>query len=175
MQYEDALARARANGDDTTKMEASYENFIADMNLANLMKLRAKVEPYHPQTVTKDISTMAALTSPILGVDDMRWYAFQIRVLMDEASMERYEELVEKPLAGVKDFNALETGDAYQMPVMFISGSCDWICPVGLVEDYMDVITAPRKKLYLIEGCGHSPQGQLPEEFCQAVKGFLHP
>ena len=173
--YEDALARARANGDDTTEMEASYENFIADMNLANLMKLRAKVEPYHPQTVTKDISTMAALTSPILGVDDMRWYAFQIRALMDDASMEHYEELVEKPLAGVKDFNALETGDAYQMPVMFISGSCDWICPVGLVEDYMDVITAPRKELYLIEGCGHSPQGQLPEEFCQAVKGFLHP
>ena len=25
--YEDALARARANGDDTTEMEASYENF----------------------------------------------------------------------------------------------------------------------------------------------------
>jgi len=36
--------------------------------------------------------------------------------------MEHYEELVEKPLAGVKDFNALETGDIYQMPMMFISG-----------------------------------------------------
>ena len=127
------------------------------MSLANLMQLRAKVEPYHPQTVTKDISTMAALTSPILGVDDMRWYAFQMRALLDDACMKYYEELVEKPLAGVKDFNALETGDAYQMPVMFISGSCDWIC----------------KELYLIEGCGHSPQGQLPEEFCRAVKGFL--
>jgi hypothetical protein len=63
---------------------------------------------------------------------------------MNDASMEHYEELVEKPLNGVKDFNALETGDAYQMPVMFISGSCDWICPVGLIEDYMDVIAAPR-------------------------------
>ena len=48
-------------------------------------------------------------------------------------------------LAGVKDFNALETGDVYQMPVMFISGSCDWICPVRLIEDYMDVIVAPKK------------------------------
>lgn len=171
--YEDALARARANGDDTTEMEASYERFMADMSLANLMQLRAKVEPYHTQTVTKDISTMAALTSPILGVDDMRWYAFQMRALLDDVGMKYYEELVEKPLAGVKDFNALETGDAYQMPVMFISGSCDWICPVGLVEDYMDVITAPRKELCLIEGCGHSPQAQLPEEFCRAVKVFL--
>ena len=171
--YEDALARARENGDDTTEMEASYERFMADMSLANLMQLRAKVEPYHPQTVTKDVSTMAALTSPILGVDDMRWYAFQIRALLDDAGMKYYEELVEQPLTGVKDFNALEMGDAYQMPVLFISGSCDWICPVGLVEDYIDVITAPRKELYLIEGCGHSPQAQLPEEFCRAVKGFL--
>lgn len=68
--------------------------------------------------------------------------------MMDDASMENYEELVEKPLAGVKDFNALETGDVYQMPVMFISGSCDWICPVGLVEDYMDTITAPKKIIF---------------------------
>jgi pimeloyl-ACP methyl ester carboxylesterase len=37
----------------------------------------------------------------------------------------------------------------------------------------MDVITAPRKELYLIEGCGHSPQAQLPEEFGRAVKGFI--
>jgi len=49
---EDALVQAHAEGDDTTEMEASYEKFLADMSLANLMELRAKVEPYHPQTVT---------------------------------------------------------------------------------------------------------------------------
>ena len=144
------------------------------MSLANLMGLREKVKPYHPQTVTKDISTMAALTSPIVGVDDVRWYALQIGALMDDARMEYYEELVEKPLFGyINDFNALEMKDAYQMPVMFLSGSCDWICPVGLIEEYMDVITAPKKQLRLMEGCGHSPQGQLPEEFSQAVREFL--
>jgi pimeloyl-ACP methyl ester carboxylesterase len=76
--YEDALAIARANGDDTTEMEASYEKFMKDMSIANLLELRAKVEPYHPQAVTKDISTMAALASPIAGVDDMRWYFLQM-------------------------------------------------------------------------------------------------
>ena len=172
--YEDALSIARENGDDTTEMEASYERFVADMNLANLMELRAQVEPYHPQTVTEDVSTMAALTSPALGVDDARWYLFQLGALMDDAGMERYEELVEEPLSEfTNDFNALEYNDTYQMPVMFISGSCDWICPVGLVEEYMDVMTAPKKELHLIEGCGHSPQGQLPEAFCQEVREFL--
>ena len=172
--YEDALSLARAKGDDTTELEAAYERFIADMSLTNLMELRAKTNPYHPLTVTEDVSTMAALTSPVLGVDDLRWYLFQMSALMDDARMERYEELVEEPLSDVTDdFNALEYHDAYQMPVMFISGSCDWICPVGLVEEYMDVMTAPRKELRLIEGCGHSPQGQLPEAFCQEVKDFL--
>ena len=172
--YEDALSIARANGDDTTEMEASYEKFVANMNLANLMELRAKVEPYHPQTVTEDVSTMAALTSPTLGVDDARWYLFQLGVLMDDAKMERYEELVEKPLSEyTNNFDALEHNDAYEMPVMFISGSCDWICPVGLVEEYMDAMTAPRKELRRIEGCGHSPQGQLPEDLCQEIKEFL--
>ena len=172
--YEDALAQAIANGDDTTEMEASYHQFMDDMSLTNLMELRAKVEPYHPQTETKDVSTMAALTSPIVGVDDMRWYFFQMASMISSTGMEHYEELVETPLSGyMKDFNALETRDAYQMPVMFISGSCDWICPVGLIKEYMDVLIAPRKELHLIEGCGHSPQAQLPEEFCQAVKNFL--
>lgn len=172
--YEDALATARANGDDTTAMEASYEKFIGDMSTANLMELREKVEPYHPQAVTKDISTMAALTSPVAGVDDMRWYSLQIRALMNDAGMAHFEDLAIKPLKGyMMDYNALETGDAYQMPVMLISGACDWICPVGLVEEYVEVITAPRKELYLMEGCGHSPQGQLPEEFSRAVKDFL--
>lgn len=172
--YEDALSLARAKGDDTAELEAAYERFIADMSLTNLMELRAKTNPYHPLTVTEDVSTMAALTSPVLGVDDVRWYLFQMGALMDDARMERYEELVEKPLSDVTDvFNALEYHDAYQMPVVFISGSCDWICPVGLVEEYMDVMTAPRKELRLIEGCGHSPQGQLPEAFCQEVKDFL--
>jgi len=98
-------------------MEASYEKFVADKSLANLMELRAKVDPYHPMTETEDVSTMAALTSPTLGVDDARWYLFQLGALMDDAAMERYEELVENPLSGfTNDFNALEYNDAYQMP-----------------------------------------------------------
>lgn len=34
-------------------------------------------------------------------------------------------------------------------------------------------MTAPRKELRLIDGCGHSPQGQLPEELCREVREFL--
>ena len=170
--YEDALKIANNLGDDTTEMEKAYAEFMSEKNIANLMNLRNLVAKYHPQTVTTDISTMAALTSPIAGVDDIRWYMVSMRALMGDYS--QYNKLVEDPLGSyMMSFNALETTDSYQMPVLFISGSCDWITPVGLVEEYAKCITAPEVELYLIEGCGHSPQGQLPEEFCRAVKSFL--
>lgn len=152
--YEGALDKARANGDDTTEMEASYETFLADMSATNLMELREKVAPYHPQTVTKGISTMAALTSPILGVDDVRWYLLELATLRGDATFEQLMKPLEDEMF---DFDALEGRDEYQTSVLLISGSCDWTCPVDWVEEYADAITAPRKELYLVEGCGHSP------------------
>ena len=170
--YEDALKIARDLGEDTTEMEKAYEEFMSDKSIANLMNLRNLVAKYHPQTVTTDISTMAALASPIAGIDDFRWYMVSMRALMGDFS--RYNKLVEEPLGSyMMDFNALETNDVYQMPVLFISGSCDWITPVDLVKEYADRITAPKAELYLVDGCGHSPQGQLPEQFANAVKDFL--
>jgi pimeloyl-ACP methyl ester carboxylesterase len=165
--YEDALKLALDRGDDTTALESAYKNFISDLSLQNLFTLRKLVSPYHPQTVTKDLSVFAALTSPIAGIDDMRWYFMQL------FNMDHFIELI-SPLEGyMNSFNALETADKYQMPVLLISGSCDWICPVDFVIDYAQSLTAPKVKLELIEGCGHSPQVQLPEEVSLVIKDFL--
>lgn len=169
--YEDALRIAKERGDDTTAMESAYETFASDKSLANLLALRSYVEPYHPQTVTTDVSTTAALSSPIAGIDDIRWYMIQMSATQENS---RYEKLVEKPLGTyMMSFNALEYEDAYEMPVLLLSGSCDWVCPYGLVEDYAENITAPSLKVHLMEGCGHSPQGQLPKEFSQVIKEWL--
>ena len=76
--YEDALNIARSKGDDTTKLEAAYKNFMAEQSIQNLFTLRKLVSPYHPQTVTRDLTVLAALSSPIAGIDDMRWYFLQL-------------------------------------------------------------------------------------------------
>ena len=94
--YEDALKTAREQGDDTSEMEKAYAEFMSDKSIANLINLRNHVDKYHPQTVTKDISTMAGLTSPIAGVDDIRWYMVQMRAVMGDFS--EYNKLVEDPL-----------------------------------------------------------------------------
>ena len=165
--YEDAIKIARTRGDDTTALEAAYKNFMADMSLQNLFALRQLVSPYHPQTVTKDLTVFAALTSPIAGIDDMRWYFMQM------FNMNRFIELISPLEEYMNNFNALEAADKYQMPVLLISGSCDWICPVDFVKDYVESLTAPEVKLELLEGCGHSPQIQLPSEFSTKIKTFL--
>ena len=165
--YEDAMNIARSKGDDTTKLEAAYKNFMAEQSIQNLFTLRKLVSPYHPQTVTRDLTVLAALSSPIAGIDDMRWYFLQL------FNLNRFIELI-SPLEGyMNNFNALDSNDKYQMPVLFISGSCDWICPVGLVKDYAEHLNSQEVKLELIEGCGHSPQVQQPEEFCLVIKDFL--
>lgn len=170
--YEDALKIARERGDDTSKMEEAYEAFMSDMSIANLLQLRSLVSPYHPQAVTKDVSTLAALSSPIAGVDDVRWYMIQMQATMGGT---RYKELVEDPLGDyMMNFNVLGQSEIYEMPVLFLSGSCDWVCPVGLVEEYADSVSAPVVELRLMEGCGHSPQGQLPEEFALEIKDFIN-
>ena len=168
--YEDALSKAKASGADTKEMEAAYEAFLADPSTANIMKLRNFTDVYHPLPVTDDVSTFAGITSPYFGVDDCRWYMLEISMLFDYS---KYDELSGSLIDVLNSFYISDKGTEFDVPVMFISGSEDWICPVGLIKDYYDEMSSPYKEMYLVEGCGHSPQGQRPEEFANAVKWFL--
>jgi len=163
--YEDALRIAREQGDDTSEMEAAYEAFRSDLSLKHLMALREYTSVYHPQTDMTDTSTMAAIFSPVLGVDDARWYLLEMETLMGGT---RYSELIAPLEEKMTTFNLYEAGE-YQMPVLFISGSCDWVCPAGLVKEYADEYGL----LYVaMDGCGHSPQGQHPDQFADIIRGF---
>ena len=168
--YEDALRIAKERGDDTSEMDAAYKSFMSDMSITNLQSLRSLVDVYHPVTETADVSTFPTVTSPYIGIDDARWFILVLRAL---AGDKRFEQL-QKPLDDhMMGFNAFETNDEYQMPVLFISGSCDWICPFGMMQEYAEKIKAPSVKVRLMEGCGHSPMGQRPVEFTDEIKAFL--
>ena len=161
--YQDALAKAKAAGDDTTALETAYEKYLLEPSLVNLMAVRQEVSEYHPAAVGEN-SVWYALTSPYYGMDDFRWFTVQL------GDMENYFAL-NKPLFDyTKGFDATALGTEYAVPVYFISGSDDWICPVDSVRDYYNSITAPEKDFTLIEGCGHNVQYSLPEDFAKAVK-----
>ncbi len=164
--YEDALRIAREQGDDTSEMESAYEAFMSDLSLEHLMTLREYTEVYHPQTDTTDTSTMAAVFSPVLGVDDARWYILELEAVAGDP---RFMELQAPLEEAMMNFNLYDIGQ-YQVPVLFISGSCDWVCPASMVEEYAD---ANGLQYTAMEGCGHSPQAQHPDQFAEIIRGFL--
>ena len=164
--YEDALRIAQERGDDTFAMEAAYEAFMSDLSLDHLLTLRGYTSHYHPQTDMSDTATAAAVFSPVLGVDDARWYWLEIKATMGDP---RFMELQAPLEDAMMNFNLYEIGQ-YQVPVLFISGSCDWACPAELVEAYANEHSLQYTAMV---GCGHSPQGQHPDQFAGIIRDFL--
>lgn len=160
--YEDALQKAADAGDDTAELVNAFEAFQNESNITNLMKLRTLVSKYHPVSVS-DKATWMAITSPYFGITDFRWFLNQL------GDMDKYFELNQKLFDYTFSFDAYENGLEYEMPVFFISGDCDWICPVDSIKEYAKKISAPDIRFEMIEGCGHNVQFSSPEEFAKAV------
>ena len=68
---------------------------------------------------------------------------------------------------------APRVNDASDIPICFIQGEGDWIAPTDMIAEFYSSITAPNKKLAIIENAGHTPFLDEPERFCVEVEGFL--
>jgi pimeloyl-ACP methyl ester carboxylesterase len=164
--YEDALAIATSKGDDTSAMKIAYHQFTQDKTLVNMMNLRSLVHPYH--IAPREANTLwLGVASPYMGLDDLRWFLKQM------GDFDAYVQLNQQLFDYLMVTDVRTYGMVYQMPVGFISGSDDWTTPVKYVQDYYQAVSAPSKEIALIDGCGHSPQYDAPEEFCQALKDIL--
>ena len=70
------------------------------------------------------------------------------------------------------DTMLLETGldlrkkhTEFSVPVIFIQGENDNVTPTNLVADYISMIAAPAKKLYVVHNAGHFVMWSHPVEF----------
>jgi pimeloyl-ACP methyl ester carboxylesterase len=102
-----------------------------------------------------------------MGIDDLRWF------LKQTGSLEDYFALNKQLYDYVQTVDVRDYGTAYQVPLGILSGDCDWVTPVQCAQDYYNLISAPRKQIRLLDGCGHSPQYDSPEEFSEAIKAML--
>jgi pimeloyl-ACP methyl ester carboxylesterase len=164
--YEDALQKAIKADDDTAELTNAFEKFQDSDSLIDMLQLRSLVSAYHPVDVS-DKATWMAITSPYYGMDDFRWLLKQLGNLEDYFSLNR--QLFDYTMA----FDAYHNGLTYEMPVYFISGTCDWICPVDSIKEYSETITAPEVRMELIEGCGHEVQYSLTSDFADVVLNLL--
>ncbi|MBQ2935714.1 MAG: alpha/beta hydrolase [Lachnospiraceae bacterium] len=165
--YENALAATKAKGNDTTKMTAAYEAYQKEANLDHMMALRKQTAPYHKAPRAKN-TIWIGLTSPNANLTDFRW---QLKPMLH---MDEYIALNKELLDYTFSVELLHQKSDYRVPVTFITGSCDFTTPVACTEEYMNGITAPAKKLCVMEGCSHSPQFDAPQEFGKIVKEALN-
>lgn len=164
--YQDALAIAKARGDDTSAMEEAYKSYSENPNLVNMRKLRVHTVKYH--TAPKEANTIwSGVASPYMGIDDLHWLFKQL------GSFEKFISLNQQLFDYILIADVREYGMGYQVPVGFISGSDDWTTPVKYSKDYYNAVSAPMKDFALIDGCGHSPHYDIPEEFCNELKMML--
>lgn len=165
--YEDALSKATAKGDDTAKMVEAYNKYINDKSLVNMLEVRKHTTPYHKADKSSN-TIWIGLSSPYMNYDDVRW------MFKPMGDMEGFLKLNQQLFDGLMTVDVRDFGMEYVVPVGFITGTQDWTTPVKYAKDYCEAVTAPEKKLVLIDGCGHSPQYDDSEAFCDELKGMLN-
>lgn len=62
---------------------------------------------------------------------------------------------------------------SYTLPVLFVSGEEDFSCPTGMLEDCIDSISAPVKKLEIIPKAAHTCFYDRPQEFMRTISEFI--
>ena len=163
---EDALRRAREKGDDTREMERVFREYAMQPDLISMMEARALSAPYHKAPRERN-SVWAGIRSSFMGFGDLRWF------LKQQGDIRAFFSLNRQLFSYIMTVDIREFGTDYPVPAGFISGGEDWTTPVKYSRDYCEEITAPGRDFVVMDGCGHSPQIDAPEEFADALTDLL--
>ena len=83
------------------------------------------------------------------------WAFFKLFVLTDRAVREGIAFSQDLMLEPMLDEVVPEVGTDFEIPVFFIQGSEDKLSPTSMVRQYYDSISAPKKKMIILENAGH--------------------
>lgn len=166
LSYVDALRIAKERNDDCTKLENAFEMFSQSRSLVDMMNLRTVVMPYHKQEYVGN-TTMYAILSPYFGMEDFKWFLFQLNDF--ETYFSKNQKLFDTLM--ISDLTNQDMN--YEVPVYMISGTDDWTCAMSVSEEYYKLISAPQKGFYKMDGCGHGAQYDRPEEFGLIIHEIL--
>lgn len=161
----DALEKAKALGDDTVEFEKAVGAYEQNPSIANMLTVRGFADKYHKPDYEKNY-IIDAIFSPYMGINDIRWFMKQLSV---DAFVEQNKLLFDY----ITEHDVYDFDMEYKVPVVFISGSCDWVTPVSCMKDYCDAIDAPSKTVHLIDGWGHSVPQENPQGFAKILKELL--
>ena len=98
-----------------------------------------------------------------MNSDDFMWTT---HILSYESFMQYEGPLMDH----LNSIDLREDIPSFEVPVLFISGGCDFNCTYTVAQEYAESCGA---QMYVIEGADHYCHAAAPEEFAGAVKDFL--
>ena len=81
-----------------------------------------------------------------------------------ETNSALYELLLSNEKPSVYDYTLPD-----EIPIILVSGDCDWTTPYCMALGYFNKISSPCKEFLTIQNAGHTPFIDKPEEFSQAL------
>ena len=161
-EYREAYSRAEAAGGETVDMTYQYIDIVENDSFLSSMELSRYTGKY--LTAEHSGNTIVhALVSPYMDSDDFMWTT---HILSYESFMEYEGPLMDY----LNSIDLREDIPSFEVPVLFISGGCDYNCTYTVAEEYARSCGA---EMYVIEGADHYCHAACPEEFSCAVKDFL--
>ncbi len=167
--FDETLKRATKANDTKyiTKFTNAYEAFCATGKVdKNFVQYRGMETKYLLGEKEKSsvVQYLMALVSPDISLREIKWY------LVDSPPMRIADD---NPLLEfMYSFDANKMLE-YEVPMYFISGGNDYVTPFSAVQSYYEKITAPNKDMKIMDGMGHTPFVDEPEEFAEIVKKLL--
>ncbi len=167
--FEEAIRRAEAANDTEyiEEMTNAYNAFLISRKVdADFRKFRNMEPKYLLGDREKTMKQLLpeGLTSPNISIEDLKWFLFDNSKVSGAG---------DNPLTkGLFQFDAYSMLQ-YQVPMYFVSGGNDYITPFSAVEAYYKSISAPEKDMVIIDGVGHSPFLDVPDEFADIFKRLV--
>ena len=124
---------------------------------SKLLRLRTHKERYLPAQYSNRMGILR-LGSPDMTWSDLRWICRFDRLI--QMNLALYDALLTPGRSSMYDVSM-----RYEVPVLMLTGENDWTTPWRMARDYFQQIAAPSREFLTIEGAGHLPFLDRPEEF----------
>ncbi|MGL5676559.1 MAG: alpha/beta fold hydrolase [Cellulosilyticaceae bacterium] len=172
----EAIKKAEAQGDTKVAqaLAEATERFanthtLEDFDFNDFIKMQQysmKYNAYDGAVSTFEMIDML-LTSPELSWEDIKWF-FKTSDYSQVLAMQG--PLVSDCFFG---FNIYDIGSHYEVPVHYITGTCDVSTPADLTEAYYETVVAPHKSMTQVPDAGHLIFFDDPQGFSEVVKQLL--
>ena len=160
-------AEASGNADETTALDSILpypeRPFVpgtesVDVKMPVLKRIQAK----YGFLMKVDLKLISAyFTSPAAKFADFTYYS--------KKNVEKRKEYNEELTRFLFEFDILDHGTVYKVPVCYITGDRDYQTATPLAVGYFEQIDAPKKLHCPISGAGHNMMFDQPEAFAQAL------